>query len=57
MLLANILVAECLFHFCKDKALMRAHSDIKENRKAELGNFFKAVGLETINLTDALSLS
>jgi len=57
MLLANILVAECLFNFCKDKALLRAHGDIKDTRKGELDTFFKAVGLDAINLTDALSLS
>ena len=28
MLLANILVAECLFDLCKDRALMRSHADI-----------------------------
>jgi DIS3-like exonuclease 2 len=46
MLMANILVAECLYDYCKDKALLRAHADIKENRKAELETFFKAVGLD-----------
>jgi len=57
MLMANILVAECLFKFCKDKAILRAHSDIKDTKKAELDNFFKAVGMDQVNLTDALSLS
>ena len=57
MLMANILVAEVLFKFCKDKAILRVHSDITQNKKAELDNFFKAVGLENVNLTDALSLS
>jgi exoribonuclease R len=46
MLMANILVAECLFKFCKDKAILRAHSDIKDTKKAELDNFFKAVGMD-----------
>ena len=57
MLLANILVAECLFDLCKDRALLRSHADIVENKKNELGNFFKKIGLEQVNLTDALSLS
>ena len=57
MLLANILVAECLFDLCKDRALLRAHADIVENKKNDLGNFFKKIGLEQINLTDAKTLS
>lgn len=57
MLLANILVAECLYDLCKDKALMRSHADIVQNKKNELGNFFKKIGLEGINLNDAKTLS
>jgi exoribonuclease R len=57
MLLANILVAETLFDNCKDRALLRSHADIVENKKNELGNFFKKIGLDQINFTDALSLS
>jgi exoribonuclease R len=57
MLLANILVAETLFDHCQDRALLRSHADIVENKKNELGNFFKKIGLDQINFTDALSLS
>ena len=33
MLLANILVAEYLEKYCKDKTLLRAHPDVKFEKK------------------------
>ena len=33
MLMANILVAEYLFKFCEDKALVRCHNDITDEKK------------------------
>jgi exoribonuclease R len=57
MLLANILVAECLYEHCRDKALLRTHADIIDNKKSELSNFFKKIGLDQINLGDAKTLS
>ena len=57
MLLANILVAEYLFKFCKDKTLVRCHNDISDEKKLKLSEFLEKVGLRGIDLTDASSLS
>ncbi len=57
MLLANILVAEHLYEFCKDKTLLRIHPDLDEEKKDKLKNFFDKVGLEMIDLTDGKTLS
>jgi exoribonuclease R len=46
MLLANILVAEHLYKFCNNKTLLRAHPDLKDEKKIELAEFFKKIGLE-----------
>jgi len=56
MLLANTLIAQHLVKHCQDKALLRAHADIKEARKEYLKNFFTKLDIH-INLTDPLSLS
>jgi len=56
MLMANILVAEHLYDKCQDKALLRAHADVKDQRKTQLQNFFLKLGFD-INMTDNLSLS
>lgn len=57
MLLANILVAERLFKFCKDKALLRAHDDISEEKKEKLMAFFEKVGIQDVDLTSAETVS
>ena len=40
MLLANILIAEHLHKYLQDKALLRIHSDIKEDKKNMLKDFY-----------------
>ena len=55
--MANILVAEQLFNFCKDKALLRAHNDITEEKKVRLNEFFEKVGIQGVNLESAKTLS
>mmetsp|Transcript_19524 Transcript_19524/g.30004 ORF Transcript_19524/g.30004 Transcript_19524/m.30004 type:complete len:149 (+) Transcript_19524:4245-4691(+) len=57
MLLANILVAEFLQDRCKDRALVRAHANLKPEVQTELREFFDKVGIDRMNLTDAESLS
>ena len=59
MLLANILVAEFIKTYCKDKTLLRAHPDIDCVKKEELYAFFKNAGsgLEEIDLTDSGTLN
>lgn len=57
MLLANILVAEYLFKFCKDKTLLRCHNDISEEKKGRLTDFLSKIGIEGIDLTNASTLS
>ena len=57
MLLANILVAEHLFKYCKDKTLLRAHNDIEDDKKEKLDAFFQKTGLDNIDLTNAKTLS
>jgi len=46
MLLANILVAEHLYKYCNNKTRLRAHPDLKDEKKVELSEFFKKIGLE-----------
>jgi len=53
MLLANVLVAEYLFKYCKDKTLLRVHEDIASDKKEKLKEFFEKVGLKGIDLTNA----
>jgi len=57
MLLANILVAEHLYHYCKDKTLLRAHPNVNPDKKAILQEFFNKVGITEIDLTDAKTTS
>jgi len=57
MLLANILIAEHLHQYCRDKTLLRAHPDLEAEKKDKLKVFFDKVGLESIDLTDSKSLS
>ena len=57
MLLANILTAEFIHKYCKDKTLLRAHEDIKPERKSNLRNFLGKIGLDNVDLTNALTLS
>jgi len=45
MLMANILVAEFIMKYCKDKTLLRAHNDIKAEKKEKLTEFFDQIGL------------
>lgn len=40
MLLANILIAEHLYKYCKDKTLVRAHPDLEKEKKEALREFF-----------------
>ena len=57
MLLANILIAEFLETYCKDKTLLRAHPDVKQEKKESLGEFYEKVGLHSINLANSKTLS
>lgn len=57
MLLANILIAEHLFKYCKDKTLLRVHPDLDSEKKIKLNEFFDKVGLAEIDLTDGKTLS
>jgi len=58
MLLANILVAEFIKPYCREKTLLRSHMDINSDKKEQLNNFFKLVGLgDQIDLTDSTTLS
>ncbi len=57
MLLANILVAEHIFRYCKEKTLLRIHPDLDLEKKDKLNEFFAKVGLSEIDLTDGKSLS
>jgi exoribonuclease R len=57
MLLANILVAEFIFHYCKDKTLLRVHNDIGINKKTNLVEFFNKIGLDRMDLSDPFSVS
>ena len=57
MLLANVLVANHLFKYCKDKTVLRAHNDIAADKKERLTDFFKKIGLEGVDLTNAATLS
>lgn len=58
MLLANILIAEHLFEFCKDKALLRAHPDVEAKKKEELNLFYERAGMKgEIDLTNSKTLS
>ena len=45
MLLANILVAEFVMSYAKDKTLLRAHEDVKQEKKDNLRIFYDKVGL------------
>lgn len=57
MLLANILIAEYLFKYCKDKTLLRAHNDIAADKKEKLYEFMKKIGLKGIDLSTAKTFS
>ena len=59
MLLANILVAEFIMSYCKEKTLLRAHPDIDVVKKEELYAFFRAAGfgLEEIDLSTSGTLN
>jgi len=57
MLMANILIGEYLFKFCKDKALLRCHNDITPEKKHKLTLFFEKIGLTGVELTNAKTLS
>ena len=57
MLLANILIAEFLETYCKDKTLLRAHPDVKQEKKESLKEFYVKVGLHDIDLSNSKTLS
>ena len=57
MLLANILIAEYLFKYCKDKTLLRAHNDIAADKKEKLYEFMNKIGLKGIDLSTAKTFS
>jgi len=57
MLMANILIGEHLFKYCEDKALLRAHNDIAEDKKERLALFLKKISVEGLDLTNAKTLS
>ena len=46
MLLANCTIAEYLEKYCKDKTLLRAHPDLKPEKKEQLKEFYEKVGLK-----------
>ena len=46
MLLANILIAEHLFKYCKDKTVLRIHPDLDAEKKQKLGEFYEKVDPE-----------
>ena len=57
MLTANVLVAEFLFQHCQDRTLLRAHSDISNNKKNNLRELFDTIGLESIDISDSVNLA
>lgn len=58
MLLANILIAEHLYQYCKDKTLLRAHPDLDNDKKTTLNEFYQKVGMGgEVDLTNSKSLS
>lgn len=57
MLLANTTIAEYLEKFCKDKTLLRAHPDLKPEKKEQLKEFYEKVGLKQIDLSNSKTLS
>ena len=57
MLTANVLIAEFLFEHCKDRTLLRVHDDITSEKKLDLRSLFDCIGLESIDLTDSVTLS
>jgi len=58
MLLANILIAEHLYKYCKDKTLLRVHPDLENEKKTKLKEFFEKVGLgQMIDLTNGKTVS
>ena len=58
MLLANILIAEHLYKYCKDKTLLRAHPDLTPEKKTELTEFYDKVGMKgEVDLTNSKTLS
>jgi DIS3-like exonuclease 2 len=57
MLMANILVGEHLFKYCRDKTLLRVHQDIVEDKKEKLSVFLNRIGIKGVDLTDAKSFS
>lgn len=57
MLLANVLVAERLTEFCRDKALLRCHEGIQADKKEKLGEFLMKIGIQGVDLTSNASLS
>ena len=57
MLLANILVAQYLYKYCKDKTLLRVHNDIQAEKKEKLLIFLQKIGITNIDLTNAKTLS
>lgn len=56
MLLANILIAEHLYRYCWDKALLRVHPDLKPEKKEKILSYCNSLDLD-INLTNAKSLN
>lgn len=58
MLLANILIAEHLYQYCKDKTILRAHPDLDSEKKTQLNEFYEKVGMGgEVDLTNSKSLS
>ena len=59
MLLANILIAEHLYKYCRDKTLLRVHPDLDKDKKLALNEFYDKVGLGNgiMDLTNSKTLS
>lgn len=57
MLLANVLVAEHLLEYSKEKTLVRLHNDVEEEKKVQFQEFFNRVGLGEVDLTTSATFS
>ena len=58
MLLANILIAEHLVDVCGDKAILRAHPDVEDEKKHEINQFLDKLQISKhIDISNSKTLS